>query len=107
MLESGPSTRNFPGGMGICLGRHARGLGTYDVASPLAFCQEELLVWCQAVYRWLRAFAFARFFVGSIGEVDAAKISERLAEYELPIQVDSGLDEVARHTASRCMRSSL
>ena len=75
--------------MGICLGSYSRGLGTYYVPSPLAFCQEELLVWCQTVYRWLRAFAFAGFFVSPVGEVDPAKIAQRYrnrADYVAKVQ---------------------
>src|SRR5262249_25079928 len=100
LLERGqvrerPVDAEFRDRVRIALDHAALRLGPHRVAAPLAPREEELPLRREAVDRRLRAFALARALVRRERELRAGEVADRLAEHELAVVMDLGLDEVA------------
>src|SRR6185295_13256808 len=82
-------------------------LETDRVAAELAPADEELLLWCEAVDRRLGSLALARLLVGEERDLRASQVADALAEHELAVVVDAGLDEVAVVLLRHALRARL
>src|ERR1700761_3297830 len=64
-------------------------------ASPLCFCQEELLVRREPIDRRFGALAFAGPLVSAVRQVYSAQVTQRLTRDQFALQVQTRLYEVA------------
>ena len=88
-------TRYFADRVRIALHHRPRELGPDCVAPELAPGDEELLVRREAVDVGERRLALLRDLERAVRDLRAREVADALAEHELAVVVDAGLDEVA------------
>src|ERR1700686_4879363 len=80
--------------MRVGVGLQSRGLGTLVSSPHLGPAQKETLFGSEAVEIFGARLPFQRFFVGGVGNSQAAEIADAFAEHELTVLMQPGLDFV-------------
>ena len=100
-FESGPMTRYLPIGCGSPWTISRCVSGADRVAAELAPGDEELLLGREAVDRRRGRLALARLLEGAVGDLRPGEVADRLAEHQLAVVVDAGLDRSSPRTGRR------
>src|ERR1700730_8844717 len=80
--------------MGIGVGLQASGFGTLVRAPYLRPAKEEALLRSEAVQIFWTRLPFQGFFIGGVGDRDAAKVTDALAQNKFSVLMQAGLDFV-------------
>src|ERR1700688_3577836 len=81
--------------MWVRVGLQPRSFGTLVGAPHLGPAQKETLFGTESVDIFGARLPFQRFFVGGVGDGQAAEIADAFAEHELAVLMQAGLDFVA------------
>src|SRR3984957_12298624 len=80
--------------MRIGVGLQASGFRTLVGAPDLSPAKKETLLGSEAVEVFGARLPFQRFFVGGVGDGQAAKVANAFAEHQLAVLMQAGLDFV-------------